>query len=192
VIGAVIALILLTPSCYTPPVDAPIVDPFRAPACAFCAGNRGLEYQPPPGSTVIAAAPGVVRFNGVVAGVRYVVVEQPDGRTATYGRLAVSKVALGATVAQNDVLATTTDRFFFGLREGQRYIDPAPFLGHPRSRPRLVPFGDWPRRRAPPPVMVCSRWATQPGAANMPNRPSTLVAHYKGRVSPAVASAPEA
>jgi hypothetical protein len=58
------------------------------------------------------------------------------------------------------VLASTTDRFFFGLRDGQRYIDPAPFLGHGRYRARLVPIGNWPRRRAPPPVIVCSGWAT--------------------------------
>ena len=159
-IGAVVALILLMPGCYVPPVNAPIVDPFRAPACAFCAGNRGLEYQPAPGSTVIAAAPGVVRFSGVVAGVRYLVIDQTDGRAATYGRLGITRVALGAAVSQGDVLATTTERFFFGLREEQHYVDPAPFLGQARYRPRLVPIGDWPRRRAPPPVMVCARWAT--------------------------------
>jgi murein DD-endopeptidase MepM/ murein hydrolase activator NlpD len=160
VIGALIALIMLMPGCYLPPVDAPIVDPFRAPLCAFCAGNRGLEYQPAPGSTVIAAAPGVVRFSGLVAGVRYLVVDQTDGRAATYGRLAVTRVGLGASVNRGDVLATTTERFFFGIREGPRYVDPRPFLGQARYRPRLVPVGDWPRRRTPPPVMACSRWAT--------------------------------
>ena len=40
-------------------------------------------YQPPSGSPVVAAYPGVVRFNGTVANVRYVVVAQADGRTAT-------------------------------------------------------------------------------------------------------------
>ena len=156
-IGAVVALVLAMPGCYLPPVTAPIVDPFRASACSFCPGNRGLEYEPAPGSPVIAAAPGVVRFNGVVAGVRYLVVDQTDGRTATYGRLAATRVALGSVVRQGDTVATTSDRFFFGLREGQRYIDPAPFLGHARFPPRLVPIGDWPRRRAPPPVLTCSR-----------------------------------
>jgi murein DD-endopeptidase MepM/ murein hydrolase activator NlpD len=156
VFGALIALAMVLPGCYLPPVDAPIVDPFRAPACTFCPGNRGLEYQPAPGSPVVAAAPGVVRFSGVVAGVRYLVVEQVDGRTATYGRLAAARVGLGAAVRQGETLATTGDRFFFGVREGQRYVDPAPFLGHPRFRPRLVPIGHWPRRRPPSPVMVCA------------------------------------
>jgi len=160
VIGAVVALVLSMPGCYLPPVNAAIVDPFRAPACDFCAGNRGLEYQPAPGSPVIAAAAGIVRFNGVVAGVRYVVIDQTDGRIATYGRLASSRVGVDMAVRQGDTVATTSDRFFFGLREGTRYVDPAPFLGRPRFRPRLVPIGNWPRRRAPPPVMVCSGWVT--------------------------------
>src|SRR3954451_1628691 len=99
-IGAVLALVMFVPGGYVPPVDAPIVDPFRAPSCAFCAGNRGLEYQPAPGSTVIAAAPGVVRFSGLVAGVRYLVVDQTDGRAATYGRLGITRVALGAVIRQ--------------------------------------------------------------------------------------------
>ena len=70
-----------------------IVDPFRAPACAFCAGNRGLEYQPHAGSAGRRRRAGVVTFSGVVAGVRYLVVDQTDGRSATYGRLAVARVA---------------------------------------------------------------------------------------------------
>lgn len=155
-ISAVAALTVLVPTCYQPPVVSRIVDSFRAPACAYCAGNRGLEYQPAPSSRVVAAAPGVVTFNGVVAGVRYVVVEQTDGRSATYGRLASSSVAVAAKVDQGDTVGTTTDRFYFGLRVGDRYIDPAPFLGRLRYRPRLVPIDGSPRRRAPPPTLACA------------------------------------
>jgi ribosomal protein S2 len=170
VTGAGVALVMLVPTCYLPPVNAPIVDPFRAPACVFCAGNRGLEYEVAPGTPVIAAAPGVVRFSGVVAGVRYLVVGQTDGRAATYSRLGVALAALGTAVRQGDVLATTSDRFFFGLREGQLRRS-APFLGHARFRLRPVLIGSWPKRRAPPPVMVLS--VVVKGCDNMPNRPST-------------------
>jgi hypothetical protein len=97
-----------------------------------------------------------VTFSGVVAGVRYVVIEQTDGRTATYGRLGVARVAVGAVVRPADVVGTTTDRFFFGLREGDRYVDPAPFLGSPRYRPRLIPVDGSAPRRAPPPTMRCA------------------------------------
>jgi len=155
VIGAIAALLLLAPPCYQAPVASPVVDPFRAPECRYCAGNRGLEYQPPAGSRVVAAAEGVVTFSGVVAGVRYVIVAQSDGRTATYGRLATAGVVARATVAAGDVVGTTTDHFYFGLREGDHYIDPAPFLGVLRYRPRLVPIDGSPRRPAAPPTLVC-------------------------------------
>ena len=146
---------MLVPTCYQPPVASRIVDPFRAPACNYCPGNRGLEYQPTHGSRVVAAAPGVVRFSGVVAGVRYVVIDQADGRSATYGRLASSSLAVAGRVGQGETVGTTTDRFYFGLRVGDRYVDPAPFLGTLRYRPRLVPVDGSPRRRAPPPTMAC-------------------------------------
>ncbi|MEP7045457.1 MAG: peptidoglycan DD-metalloendopeptidase family protein [Ilumatobacteraceae bacterium] len=165
-IGAVAALLLMTSTCYVPPIDAPVVDPFRAPACVFCSGNRGLEYLPHSGATVVAAAPGVVAFSGMVAGVRYLVVDQADGRTATYGRIAVARVGVGHLVVAGDVVATTGDHFYFGLRQGQVYIDPAPFLGSPRYRPRLVPTDGSAPRTPPRPTLVCaaprrgSGWAT--------------------------------
>jgi murein DD-endopeptidase MepM/ murein hydrolase activator NlpD len=155
-IGAVVAgLLSLSPTCYQQPVSAPVVDPFRAPACSYCPGNRGLEYRPPAGTAVIAAAPGVVAFSGVVAGVRFVVVDQADGRTATYGRLAAADVAVGETVRRGQAIGISTGQFYFGLREGQRYVDPAPFLGHARYRPRLVPADGSRPRPVPPPTMVC-------------------------------------
>ena len=35
--------------CWRPPVAAPVVDPFRQPACRWCPGNRGIEYATSPG-----------------------------------------------------------------------------------------------------------------------------------------------
>ncbi|MEO8263943.1 MAG: M23 family metallopeptidase [Ilumatobacteraceae bacterium] len=155
-IGVAIAFALLAPTCYRPPVATAIVDPFRAPACTFCPGNRGLEYQPPAGTPVVAAADGVVRFSGAVAGVRYVVVEQRDRRTATYGRLAAAQVTTDAVLRAGDVIGTTTDGFYFGLREGDRYIDPAPFLASPRYRRRLLPVDGSGPRPPPSPTMRCA------------------------------------
>jgi murein DD-endopeptidase MepM/ murein hydrolase activator NlpD len=155
-IGVVVTLVFLSSTCYQHPVHAPVVDPFRAPACVFCSGNRGLEYQPHVGAPVVAAAPGVVTFSGVVAGVRYLVVAQTDGRTATYGRLAVVRVAVGTTVRAGETVAATTERFYFGLRQGNRYIDPAPFLSVARYRPRLVPVDGSAPRPPPQPTMTCA------------------------------------
>ncbi len=155
-IGVVAVLALLSPTCYQPPISSPVVDRFRVPVCLYCPGNRGLEYEPPVGTLVSAAAAGVVRFTGVVAGVRYLVIEQQDGRSATYGRLAAARVVVGATVGPGDIVGTTTDRFYFGLSQGDRYIDPAPFLGTPRYRRRLIPVDGSTPRRAPPPTMECA------------------------------------
>ena len=48
------------------------------------------------------------------------------------------------------VVGTTSVGFYFGLRLGETYVDPAPLLGRYRYRPRLVPL-DGGARRAPPP-----------------------------------------
>ena len=155
-VGLMAALSLLWPSCYQPPITAPVIDPFRAPACSYCPGNRGLEYQPAAGSQVIAAAAGTVAFSGVVAGVRYLVVAQVDGRTATYGRLAAALPPVGAGVEPGQIVGRTTNRFFFGLRQGDRYVDPAPFIGVLRYRPRLIPNDGSAPRRPPPPTLRCA------------------------------------
>ena len=155
-IGMLASLALLAPNCYPPPGTSPIVDRIRAPACSYCPGNRGLEYEPLAGSRVVAAAAGIVRFSGVVAGVRFLVVEQADGRSATYGRLAAARIVVGTRVRQGDVVGSTSDRFYFGLRQGDRYVDPALFLGALRHRPRLVPVDGSAARPAPPPTMACA------------------------------------
>ena len=52
---------------YRPPVTAPILDPFRPPTTPYGPGNRGIEYATVPGTSVGAAADGVVVFAGPVA-----------------------------------------------------------------------------------------------------------------------------
>ena len=77
------------PSCLLPPVDAPVVDPFRAAAVPVVPGQPRPRRTPSaPGTPVRAAAAGTVTFSGVVAGTRYVVVDHADGLRATYGGLA--------------------------------------------------------------------------------------------------------
>ena len=151
-----VLLVLLRSSCLPPPVTAPVVDPFRAPPCAQCAGNRGLEYATVLGTRVTAVAPGLVSFSGVVAGTRYVVVLQPDGLRATYGRLASTSVTVGAVVTTGSVVGTTSMGLFFGLRDGDTYIDPAPMLGRWTFRARLVPSNRAAARPAPPARLGCA------------------------------------
>jgi murein DD-endopeptidase MepM/ murein hydrolase activator NlpD len=73
-----------TPARYVPPVDAPVVDPFRPPASAFGAGNRGLTYDLPSGTPVRASADGHVTYAGTVAGTLHVTVLHPDGLRTSY------------------------------------------------------------------------------------------------------------
>ena len=142
--------------CLLPPVAAPVVDPFRQPACEWCPGNRGLTYAAPAGTAVRAAAAGTVTFSGVVAGTRYVVVEHGvGGLRATYGGLASTSLAAGDVVAAGAIVGRSGAQLHFGLRRGETYVDPAPLLGRLVDRPRLVPTDGTPRRPAPPPVLRC-------------------------------------
>ena len=59
----VVAASVLTPAPagadavrYRPPVDAPVVDPFRPPPVPWGSGNRGLEYETVPGTVILATA----------------------------------------------------------------------------------------------------------------------------------------
>ena len=146
---------VLARDCWRPPVDGAVVDPFRAPACRWCAGNRGIEYRVAPGSPVRAVAGGEVTFAGRVASRLYVVVRHADGRRATYGLLADRTVSRGQRVVRNQLVGSTSEAFHFGLRHDDEYVDPAPFLGELRGRPRLVPVDGSAARRVPPPVLRC-------------------------------------
>jgi septal ring factor EnvC (AmiA/AmiB activator) len=141
--------------CLLPPVTAPVVDPYREPACPYCAGNRGIEYATHAGQPVLAAEDGVVTFAGSVAGTRYVVVEHADGLRVTYGRLAAIGVAEGARVRRGQPIGAASEQFFLGVRRGEDYLDPASMLGTWRRHVRLVPLDGTPPRPGRPPALVC-------------------------------------
>jgi murein DD-endopeptidase MepM/ murein hydrolase activator NlpD len=151
------------PSCMPPPVAAPISVPYRAPACPYCAGHRGVGFDVAPGTPVRAVADGTVTFAGGVAGVRYVVVRHLDGRRATYGLLSTVVVAAGDRIRVGQVLARSTARLHFGLRAAPpsigpsdgEYLDPTPELGRWVTAPRLVPVDRSRPRGAPPARLVC-------------------------------------
>jgi murein DD-endopeptidase MepM/ murein hydrolase activator NlpD len=141
--------------CWRPPVTGVVTDPFREPPCPYCAGNRGLEYRVGWRVAVRAVASGTVSWAGSIAGTRYVVVRHVDGWRATYGRLDAALLETGDVVRAGAAVGVASGRLFFGLRQGDRYIDPAPFLAELRGRPRLVPIDGRPARPAPPPRWLC-------------------------------------
>jgi hypothetical protein len=153
-VSVTVALVLAA-GCWIPPVIAPVEEPFRAPPCPYCAGNRGIEYATRPGQPVVAADAGVVTFAGLVAGTRYVVVEHTDGLRVTYGRLATIGVAQGAGVVRGGAIGSATEQLFVCVRRGDEYLDPQPFLGRWRRRARLVPIDGTPPRPNRPPTLEC-------------------------------------
>jgi hypothetical protein len=136
------------PSEYQPPVQAPVVDPFRPPASRFGPGNRGLEYGTAPGTEVRAAADGVVTFAGLVAGTRHVTVLHPDGLRTTYSFLDRVDVVVGQRVEQGEVVGTTSGHLHLGVRAGDSYLDPASLFGDRPPHVELVPFDEPPGRGA--------------------------------------------
>jgi murein DD-endopeptidase MepM/ murein hydrolase activator NlpD len=147
---------LLLSSCMLPPVSAPVADPFREPACPWCPGNRGLTYDVPAGTPVRAAAAGVVTFSGSVAGTFYVVVVHADGLRATYGELTGSPFRAGDVVLAGATVGASAGDLHFGLRIGDRYVDPALYLGRLVERARLIPTDGSAARPAPAPRLHCA------------------------------------
>lgn len=151
-IGA--ALCLAVPAVF--PVDGRVIDAFRAPACARCAGNRGLEVAVAPGAPVSSPVDGTVTFAGPVGGVGWLVVRASSGRVEWVESDAAAFAVLGGVgdllVSRGDdvragepighaALATLFVGFRLGPRRDGLYVDPTPlFSVRPlgRSRPRLV------------------------------------------------------
>jgi murein DD-endopeptidase MepM/ murein hydrolase activator NlpD len=126
------------PPRFQPPVAAPIVDHFRPPACTWCAGNRGIDYAVAPGTSVRAAGAGRVDFAGPVGRELFVVVSHPDGLRTTYGFVQAVQVTVGQMVATGDIVALAGPDLHFGVRRGDTYLDPEPFLIGRRLKARLV------------------------------------------------------
>lgn len=133
-----------SPLEYLPPVDAVVIDSFRAPAHVGATGNRGWEYDPEPGLPVRASAGGEVVFAGSVAHNRFVTVLHRDGLRTAYGYLGWIAVQEGEWVGPGQLLGTTSGRFFFSVRDGDRYLDPALVLA--AGQVRLVPHREPPGR----------------------------------------------
>jgi murein DD-endopeptidase MepM/ murein hydrolase activator NlpD len=154
---------------YRPPVDAPVIDPFRAPPAPWAAGNRGLEYRTDRGTRVRAAADGDVVFAGTVASALHVVVLHADGIRTSYSFLETVLVHRGDAVEQGDAVGTSATRLHFGARVGDTYVDPAGlFLPTGPPRVRLV-RDDEPRR-----LSESGERAALSEAHWVPTRPSAL------------------
>jgi murein DD-endopeptidase MepM/ murein hydrolase activator NlpD len=152
--------------CWRQPVSAPVIDPFREPRCRWCPGNRGIEYGTRAGDAVTAVTAGEVTFSGTIARRTYLVIRHADGKRATYGNLSDRLHAPGDVIATGAVVGHAAGAFHFGLREAERYIDPAPFIGRLAGTVRLVPADGGAPAPAGPPRLVCGA-AASVGKAKM-------------------------
>jgi murein DD-endopeptidase MepM/ murein hydrolase activator NlpD len=131
---------------YRPPVDGPIIDHFRPPACSWCPGNRGIDYAVAPGTPVRASAPGVVTFAGAIGDQRFVTVLHADGLRTSYAYLATVAVHAGQAVGHDTVVGTSGATLHFGVRRGATYLDPELLFAGWRLVARLVPTNGAPPR----------------------------------------------
>jgi murein DD-endopeptidase MepM/ murein hydrolase activator NlpD len=159
---ALVCLVLLQPTpamaapCWRTPVSATVVDPFRAPTCPYCAGNRGIEFWATSSAVVRAVAAGTVTYSGTIIGIMYVVVQHANGWKTTYGKLTSSHLRRGDQVTARSRIGRATGLVYFGLRIGGEYRDPAPYLGRAVGQRRLVPVDASPQRPSPPPAWRCT------------------------------------
>lgn len=151
-VAALLALLAAVPGpagatiTYRPPVDAPVVDPFRLPDGPYGAGNRGLEYATGPGTPVRAIGEGLVVFAGAVAGTLHVTVLHPDGLRSSYSYLAEIDVSVGRRVVRGEIVGRAGARLHLGVRGGGTYLDPATLFAP--TGVHLVPVDESPAPEA--------------------------------------------
>ena len=143
-------------TCWRAPVEAPVSDPYREPACRWCPGNRGIVYRTSPGVAVSAVATGRVSFVGLVVDTHYVVVRHADGLRVTYASVSSDRWHVGDVVIRGSRVGFTLGRLHFGVRRGDDYIDPTPLLGRLVYAPRLIPVNGETPTPARPPVLRCA------------------------------------
>jgi alpha-beta hydrolase superfamily lysophospholipase len=137
---------------YQLPAAGPVVRSFDPGSTPFGPGHRGVDLDVPVGSTVAAAAGGIVRHAGPVAGITWVSIDHADGIRTSYGPLADLRVGRGQPVEAGAGLGRLApgghghdlqDRgVHWGARRDGRYLDPLSLLTAPGT-PSLVGAGGW-------------------------------------------------
>lgn len=121
---------------YMRPVRGDIIRHFEPPPTPFAAGHRGLDMAVPVGTAVVASDDGVVAFAGAIATELFVSIDHPDGIRTTYSYLSLVSVGRGDVVARGQAIGlsgpghagATQPHLHFGMRLGDAYLDPEPYL----------------------------------------------------------------
>jgi murein DD-endopeptidase MepM/ murein hydrolase activator NlpD len=125
------------PVSYLAPLPEPlgVLRAFDPPDSEFGPGHLGVDLRATDGTTVRAAADGVVAFAGPVAGRGVVVVSHPDGIRTEYEPVR-PQVRVGTHVRAGDPIAVLHGRhpgcpgpcLHWGARRGDDYLDPLSLL----------------------------------------------------------------
>lgn len=118
---------------FVPPVDGRIIKRFEEPLGPYAAGHRGLDFGIPPGTPVVAAGSGTVKFAGPVArdGL-FITIIHSGGLETTYSYLSKVDVAAGDRVTAGDTIGKSGDghpgwntpALHFGAKQSGKYVDP--------------------------------------------------------------------
>ncbi|MDQ4149961.1 MAG: M23 family metallopeptidase, partial [Actinomycetota bacterium] len=118
---------------FLPPVKGRVVKSFEAPLGPYSRGHRGVDIAAPPGSKVVAAAEGRVKFAGPVGGDGlFVTIAHSGDLETTYSYLSRIEVAAGTAVARGQTIGASgeghpgsgTPALHFGVKKSGKYIDP--------------------------------------------------------------------
>ena len=141
------------------PVDGEVVRAFEAPVSIYGPGHRGVDFAAGPGTSVRAANDGVVTFAGSVAGSLHVTILHDGGLRTSSSFLARVDVRMGQRVTAGQPVGVSGgtgpehdgDVLHFGLRIGDRYLDPMLLFAPadlteivrliPADAPSSTPFG---------------------------------------------------
>jgi murein DD-endopeptidase MepM/ murein hydrolase activator NlpD len=135
------------------PGDLGVLAPFDPPEHDWLAGHRGVDLAASPGELVLSPAAGVVTFAGPVAGRAVLVVAHDDGLRTSLEPV-VGSVEPGTRVGAGAAVGTVQDAavdgvhgghcaavcVHWGVRRGERYVDPLALLGE-RPPVVLLPLG---------------------------------------------------
>lgn len=115
--------------------DAEVVRPFDAPDQPWLSGHRGIDVAAGAGARVHSPAAGTVAFAGWVVNRPVITITHPDGRRSSFEPVD-SQLPVGARVSRGEPIGTVTRPWHcttfpclhWGVREGERYVNPLQFV----------------------------------------------------------------
>lgn len=138
------------------PLPGQVLRTFEIGEADWQPGHRGIDLAGTPGAQVRAPASGTVSWVGSINGTPMMTIQHPDGLRTTYQPVQ-ALLPQGTDVTAGEVVATLqaghctdTACLHFGLRAGERYLDPLAWLGgRAAGQVRLLPRSATPRQLPP-------------------------------------------